>query len=237
MSDDDPASGENQKPLLGAFRDVEDSRFYRSTKKRLSPEETFVEVWESLARSIAGVHVAGPRRAPVMSDEALTRIHRAIFGGLFRELDGAGRYRQAHEPASFGVPVCRQGRWSTARVDGAEPIAIRRELKPIFVEWGDWATGQTGTIDLAEATLALAKLYTGILRVHPFVDGNHRTCYVVLARVLWWLDLPLVRFRTAESKREHDRAAALALLGNLDEKPFADLLRIRLEKASKGAKL
>lgn len=84
---------------------------------------------------------------------------------------------------------------------------------------------------------ALAKLYTGVLRVHPFVDGNHRTCYAMLARALWWLDMPLIRFRTADSKRDHDRAAAPALLPSSDARPFADLLQNRLEQADEGANI
>jgi fido (protein-threonine AMPylation protein) len=228
---------DEQKPhFFGPFKDVVDSRFYSSTTQRLTPEQTFAQVEASLARTIAGMRQGGPRRRLTMSDETLTRMHRSIFGGLFREVDGAGRYRQAHEPAWFGVPLRREGRWSSTRVKGADPSTIRAELMEVFAEWNEWPGDEGGRVQLPKLALALAKLYTGVLRVHPFVDGNHRTSYAMLARALWWLDLPLIRFRSADSKREHDRAAAPALLTGRDAQPFADLLRIRLEQA-KGATL
>lgn len=172
-----------------------------------------------------------------MSDEALRRLHRSIFGGLFREIDGVGRYRQAHEPAWFGVPVQREGGWSSARVKGADPPSIPTELREVFAEWNEWPGEQEHSVRLPETAMALGKLYTGVLRVHPFVDGNHRTCYAMLARALWWLDMPLISFLTAEEMQEHDRAVAPALLPGRDAQPFADLLRNRLEQASEGANL
>ena len=131
----------------------------------------------------------------------------------------------------------RDGRWSSTRVKGADPSAIPAELKEVFAEWNAWPGEETRRVGLPELTLALAKLYTGVLRVHPFVDGNHRTSYAMLARALWWLEMPLIAFLTSEEMCEHDRAAAPALLPGRDAHPLADLLRIRLEQASKGAKL
>ncbi len=218
---------------FGSFKDVEDSRFYSSTIQKLTPEQTFAQVEANLAHAISGMRTGGPRHRLTMSDETLTRLHRSIFGGLFREMDGAGRYREAHEPAWFGVPLRHDGRWSSTRVKGVDPFMIAAELRGVFAEWNDWPGEESPSVELQETTLALAKLYTGVLRVHPFVDGNHRTCFVMLARALWWLDLPLIRFRSADSKRQHDRAAAPALLSR-NAQPFADLLQIRLEQAEEA---
>jgi prophage maintenance system killer protein len=50
---------------------------------------------------------------------------------------------------------------------------------------------------ILDYTWAAAALYAGILRVHPFVDGNHRVGFVALSAALWSFGLPLVVVRLA----------------------------------------
>jgi hypothetical protein len=69
----------------------------------------------------------------------------------------------------------------------------------------------------------------GILRVHPFVDGNHRVGFVVLSAALWSFGLPNVRFIGAEEMIAHDDALVPALVsasGGVE--PFAQLLAMRM---------
>jgi hypothetical protein len=91
-------------------------------------------------------------------------------------------------------------------------------------------------VGIAEKTRVVAALYTGILRVHPFADGNHRTAFVALSAALWSLGLPAVEFAHDKDMTDHDSAVAPALIspdGDVD--PFARLLTTRIEHARKPA--
>ncbi|MFI4977279.1 MAG: Fic family protein [Solirubrobacterales bacterium] len=86
---------------------------------------------------------------------------------------------------------------------------------------------------MLDYTRAAAALYAGILRVHPFVDGNHRVGFVVLSAALWSFGLPNVRFIGAEEMIAHDDALVPALVSaSADVEPFAQLLATRIERAS-----
>ena len=169
-----------------------------------------------------------------MTDGRLVSFHRLIFGGLFRESDGAGRFRQPHEPTEFRIPVLRNDRWRMATAHGAAPESVQEELAVTFDEWNAWSAGARAarSVELANVTLHVSKLYTGILRVHPFVDGNHRAGYLSSAAALTSFALPVVEFETAEELRAHDRAVGAAADPRRgDPEPFARLLEQRLRLA------
>jgi hypothetical protein len=91
----------------------------------------------------------------------------------------------------------------------------------------------TAAKSVLDYTRAAAALYAGILRVHPFVDGNHRVGFVALSAALWSFGLPNVRFIGAEEMIAHDDALVPALLSaSGDVEPFAQLLTTRIEHAS-----
>jgi death-on-curing protein len=75
----------------------------------------------------------------------------------------------------------------------------------------------------------MAMLYTaGIVRNHPFVDGNKRTGFVI---GVLFLELNGYRFRASE---EDATQAALALAaGTLDEGGYAAFLRANASSASR----
>jgi prophage maintenance system killer protein len=87
-------------------------------------------------------------------------------------------------------------------------------------------------IGIVEQTRVVAGLYAGILHVHPFADGNHRTAFVALSAALWSLGLPAVEFADDKDMTDHDNALAPAVVspdGDID--PFARLLATRIEHA------
>ena len=80
-------------------------------------------------------------------------------------------------------------------------------------------------VALEDGLRPVAKLYTDIIRIHPFVDGNHRVAFVGMSAALWSMRVPFVWFPSLEDMDEHDRAITPALLPEvLDPQPFADLL-------------
>jgi fido (protein-threonine AMPylation protein) len=213
------------------MRDTPISRFYCA--RDLTPDETFASIEAALKTALVNVRDAYRSARLVMTGARLTSFHRAIFGGLFTEWQGAGRYRQAHEPTEFSVPVMRDGKWTMKTVHGAAPEYIGMELAFVLQGWngGFWeaVATQPGAVPLADATLAVAKLYTGLIRVHPFVVGNHRASFLAYAAALSSLGLPLVEFVTDAELIAHDRAVGAAIDPKQDDpEPFARLLATRL---------
>ena len=119
-----------------------------------------------------------------------------------------GRFRR--ERAFFGV-VMDRGR--TRQIEGSSPDALRRDLTEVCASFnrGVARLDRLG-IGLAEQTRVAAALYAGILRVHPFADGNHRTAFVALSAALWSLGLPAVEFADDKDMTGHDSAVAPALI-------------------------
>lgn len=122
-------------------------------------------------------------------------------------------------------------------VCGSSPGALRRDLAEVCVSFN----GSVGRLakhnaSVLEQTRAAGALYAGILRVHPFADGNHRTSFVALSAALWSLGLPAVEFAQDRDMTDHDDAIAPALFSpDGDIEPFAQLLATRIEHARKPA--
>lgn len=184
----------------------------------------------SLARACSRARrcAHGLWRQPLLIDvERVRWWHGAIFARSFPH-DG-GHFRE--DRAFFGV-MARDGR--TRQIEGCPPEAVRGELASVCRAFNA-ATEQlsrpnTEPLDRARV---VAALYAGILRVHPFADGNHRTAFVALSAALWSLGMPAVEFAEDEDMIDHDDALIPALLSRKGEvEPFARLLVSRIERAS-----
>jgi prophage maintenance system killer protein len=156
--------------------------------------------------------------------------HGAIFARHFPH-DG-GRFRR--ERAFFGVMTAGDG---MRQVEGSSPDALLRDLAQVCAAFnnGTARLDQQGT-GIAKQTRVVAAFYAGILRVHPFADGNHRTAFVALSAALWSLGLPAVEFADDKDMTDHDSAVAPALIStDGDIEPFARLLAARIEHATNPA--
>jgi fido (protein-threonine AMPylation protein) len=208
------------------YRDSESSRFYQA--RGLSPEET----WQALGDELACVLDDAQRafwRAPLKVDSERVRWwHGAIFARHF-PYDG-GHFRQGR--AFFGIAMPQGG---LRQLEGAAPNVIYRELTDVCTSFSR-CTESLDDVDatsVLERARAAATLYTGILRVHPFADGNHRVSFVALSSALWSLGLPNVRFITPEEMIDHDDALVPALLSKTgDIEPFAQLLAERIGRSN-----
>ncbi len=163
-----------------------------------------------------------------MDSERIRWWHGAIFARYFPH-DG-GRFRR--DRAFFGVMMPSGG---MRQLEGVTPEAIRGELQAVcssFNRHAD-ALGDPDATGILDQTWAMAALYAGILRVHPFVDGNHCVGFVALSTALWSFGLPNVRFIGAEEMIAHDDALVSALVSAPgDVEPFAQLLARRIECAN-----
>jgi Fic family protein len=208
------------------YRDREDSRFYQA--RGLSPEET----WRVLAGELARVLDDAQRafwRAPLrLGPERIRWWHGAIFGRHFPH-DG-GRFRQ--ERAFFGVIVPGGG---MRQLEGAASPAIRHELATVCASFNKSVDvlDNIGGGSILDHTLVAAALYAGILRVHPFADGNHRVGFVALSAALWSWGLPNVEFEEDHELIAHDDELLPALLSKQgDIEPFATLLAELIERST-----
>jgi hypothetical protein len=210
------------------YRDNEDSRFY--TTDRLSPEETWRALADKLGRVLMDAQRAFWRGQLEMTLERVRWWHGAIFARHFPH-DG-GRFRR--ERAFFGV-VTDGG--SMRQIEGSSPDALLDDLAEVFAAFnsGTARLDRRG-MGIAEQTRVVAALYAGILRVHPFADGNHRTAFVALSAALWSQGLPAVEFADDKDMIGHDSAVAPALISpDGDVEPFARLLATRIEHARRPA--
>jgi hypothetical protein len=206
------------------YRDDEGSRFYSAG--RLSPQETWRVLGDELGRVLTDAQRAFWRCRLEMTPERVRWWHGAIFARHF-PYDG-GRFR--HEPTYFGVVTADGG---IRQIEGSSPDALRRELSEVCVSYNR-GVEQVGmrNVGVLEQTRVAGALYAGILRVHPFADGNLRTGFVALSAALWSSGLPTVEFAQDREMTDHDDALAPALLSpDGDIEPFAQLLATRIEHA------
>jgi hypothetical protein len=208
----------------GRYRDGEDSRFFQA--RGISPEETWQALGDELGRVLDDAQRAFWCKSLRMDPERVRLWHGAIFARRFPH-DG-GRFRR--ELAFFGVVLPGGG---MRQLEGVAPGAIHRDLGTICAAFNRCVENFGPVESILNYTRAAAALYAGILRVHPFVDGNHRVGFVALSAALWSFGLPNVRFIGAEEMIAHDDALVPALVSAAgDVEPFAQLLATRIERAS-----
>jgi hypothetical protein len=211
------------------YRDREESRFFQA--RGLSPEATWQTLSRELARVLADARVAFWRRPLVVDAERIRWWHGAIFSRHFPH-DG-GHFRG--DRAFFGV-MGRDGRMR--RIEGCQPDSVRRDLTEVCQAFNACVERlREPSVDAMDRARVVGALYAGILRVHPFADGNHRTAFVALASALWSLGMPAVEFAEDDEMIDHDDALISAMLsrdGDID--PFARLLVVRIEHASASAR-
>jgi fido (protein-threonine AMPylation protein) len=210
------------------YQDNEGSRFHRAG--RLSPEDTWRALSDELARVLMDAKRVFWRGRLEMTPERVRWWHGAIFARHF-PYDG-GRFRQ--ERAYFGVVTADGG---MRQIEGSSPDTLRRDLAEVCVSFnGGLERLAKRNASVLGQTRVAGALYAGILRVHPFADGNHRAGFVALSTALWSLGLPAVEFAQDADMTDHDDAVAPALFSpDGDIEPFAQLLATRIERASKPA--
>jgi prophage maintenance system killer protein len=200
------------------YRDREESRFYQASG--LSPEQTWQALGDELARVLNDAQRAFWRAPLRMDPERVRWWHGAIFAHHF-PYDSA-RFRR--DRAFFGVMMPNGG---MRQLEGAAPEAIRSELQAVCASFNRHADalGAQDARGMLDRTRAVAALYAGILRVHPFVDGNHRVSFVALSAALWSFGLPNVEFEDDTETIAHDDAIVPALESeNGSVESFAQLL-------------
>jgi fido (protein-threonine AMPylation protein) len=214
------------------FHDVPESPFYESTALGLGP----VDTWEHLTKRMDGLITTtrehyGPDLPFEVSPDLLDDWHREIFSQAFPEDGGRRRSRKdgGWEHVFFGANIGTRRSRRQKQFRGAHPMRIAGHQKRACREHNKGAVALRETVlaaqrgdgdppKLEEATYMVARLYTKILRVHPWPDGNLRTAYVALQAALAGLDLPAIEFKDLE---RHDDMLGIAFQG--DDSPYRGL--------------
>ncbi len=207
------------------YRDREESRFYQASG--LLPEQTWQALGDELARVLDGAQRAFWRIPLSMDAERVRWWHGAIFAHHFPH-DG-GRFRR--DRAFFGVVMPNGG---MRQLEGAAPEAIRSELQAVCSSFNRHAEalGNPDSTGILDRTRVVATLYAGILRVHPFADGNHRVSFVALSAALWSLGLPNVEFEDDTETIAHDDVLVPALASKTGSiEPFGQLLADLIQRS------
>lgn len=189
-----------------SFHDDPDAPFYRSVRRHRSPQATWVAVQDKLRHLVERVHEEAGEGPIAMSVDRVQRWHRVLFAEDFHE---GGVLRPG--PAYYPVRFVDAGRTRQLTVAGSEPEAIELELEAVCERFNshiDTVVQSGGTVRLEPAMTAAAELYAGILRVHPYADGNARVGFVALQAALRSQGVYTVWFDDLES---HELALGQAL--------------------------
>lgn len=210
-------------PGFTHIRDERGSALHLSRLPRLrTAGETGAEVLRCFSGVVFEVLESAARRPLRMSSDSLLRWHRATFRSSFPE--HAGRFRD--DGASFGIRWREHGRLCTDGVSGAPVERMGEELDAAFAAYnGELEARAPERRTTREAVTAAATLYTELLRIHPFPDGNHRACFPALQGALVSLGATAVHFEGAVDA--HDDALARAVQRDPARRtiePFAELL-------------
>lgn len=204
-----------------AFRDSESGPYLRSELRRLSPEETGSAINSRLHGLLRGM-VQRTQRGPIrITPRDLERWHAYLFG---KDFVSAGQIRRGD--VEYPVRVVARGEVRERRQRGSAPDRIRSDLEVTcrgFHHHIETVLERGSLVATMEGALAATKLYAGILRIHPYEDGNGRTAFVALQAALLSQGMYVITFDDLE---RHDGALGWALRDDAraDPNPFARLL-------------
>lgn len=202
--------------------DEPDARFYAAGGR--SAQQTLAHARDNVTRLVASLAEHG-RRQPPITPERLLKWHGAIFGQLFSE--DAGRWRREYERVAFPVSLEEAGQVRRVIVHGAPAPLIPERVASACSRLRE-------ALDTAEAPAAavggaaLAAFMSDLLRIHPFVDGNHRIALVAAQAVFIRLTGQPVLW--GDDYRPLEEALELAIIADEDRRSLASLLTRRLER-------
>lgn len=213
-------------PGFGDLRDEPDAPFYLSREREFAtPEKTAAEILRRFSGVVFNVIDAADRAPITLELEDVIGWHRAVFTSTFPHQ--AGQLRSG--PTFFGVQWIEDGKHRHRMAQGAEPRFQRDEIRSALGAYNqEVRTGRSRSLRAA-LTHAVA-LYTSLLRIHPFEDGNLRAAFPALQAALVSLGSFPVFFPHAVE--EHDDAIGWALRPDGEHRsiePFVDLLQARTE--------
>jgi Fic family protein len=147
----------------------------------------------------------------VLSEYIINSIHNIVLGGI--DPHNAGRYR------SVDVVI------SGANHTPPQPYMVKKHMENIFL-WYD------ENKRVLHPVLLAAKMHEKIVTVHPWIDGNGRTCRLIMNLILMQHGYPIARISGDDGAREQYYealdAAQTGALSDLFEQLIAHYVRASL---------
>lgn len=192
----------------------------------LTPAETWLRVTEELGRVLVLAMVEGKRDRP-LSVRDVDLIHRAIFAPVFG--DAALSYRALrHERVQYPVVLGTPEHPRYVVQEGSAPRSVEQKVRKTLRQFetrvaalAELAAREEAT--LRDAVLPPVRLYGRIIGIHPWLDGNGRTAWVLLSYALQRCGLLEVALRpTSETRLALGQA--IAKTGSRDYVPMVDIV-------------
>jgi fido (protein-threonine AMPylation protein) len=212
-----------------SFRDSDTAPYYRSERRRLSSEETWTFINQRLHGLMRGVNDLARTGPVAITPDQLHRWHRYMFGEDFWS---GGRVRRGD--IEYLARIVEKGAVRERRQRGSAPDRIRGDLEAAcraFQAHINSVLVGGGEVEMKAGALAATELYAGILRIHPYEDGNGRAAFVALQAALRSQGMYAVSF---DDITRHDEALGPALRSDIDPNPgpFAELVIERINAAA-----
>jgi len=119
-------------------------------------------------------------RQLVLTEYIINAIHSIVLGGI--DLHNAGKYR------SVDVVI------SGAKHTPPQPYLVKKRMEDVFL-WYDQNKDRLHPILLA------ARVHEKIVTVHPWIDGNGRTCRLIMNLILLQHGYPIARISGDDQAR------------------------------------
>jgi Fic family protein len=120
-------------------------------------------------------------RETVLSEYLINAIHNIVLGGI--DPHNAGRYR------SVDVVI------SGANHTPPQPYMVKKHMEDVFV----WYSQNKNTL---HPVLLAAAMHEKIVTIHPWIDGNGRTCRLIMNLILMQHGYPIARISGDDDARE-----------------------------------
>lgn len=190
------------RATFGPFRDEPDSPF--SAAPGMTAEHTWNAIARQMPRVLAQAVSAALYRTPISVD-LLRSWHEGLFSMTFP--DEAGVFHEDRERGQYSAMLAPDVFRSYAGTAGRQ---VYRQLRDACGCFDSEAHAEEHVAEgpIRNAVAIAVRLYAAVLRIHPFLDGNGRTAYVVLQYALIRQRLPCVAL---DDFTEHQLALGQAI--------------------------
>jgi fido (protein-threonine AMPylation protein) len=167
---------------FAGFKEKPDSEYHRAPN--LSPEATWTRVAEELGRVAALTTLEG-YRDHWLEVADIELIHRGIFEPVFGEKTLSFRNLRKHG-VTFPIVTGTQEEPHAGVRRGTGGKQVKQNLREALDAFERDVEGLEAAArpPIDDAARAAVKLYTKVIGIHPFFDGNGRTAWAVVSYAL-----------------------------------------------------
>lgn len=142
-------------------------------------------------------------KSTVLNEYLINSIHNIVLGGI--DPHNAGKYRSADVEITGASHVPPQ------------PYMVKKHMEDIFIWYNE-------NKDSLHPVLLASNMHEKIVTVHPWIDGNGRTCRLIMNLILMQHGFPIARISGDDEAREqYYKGLDAAQIENTSE-PFQKII-------------